>query len=103
MSNIKNDSLITEFKAWLTPILISILGIMLWSQLSELKEDVKKLLAYQASNDVKVSMLEKEVDILRQKYDGQTIYSSRENNFPKQGFAKKEEEPKVPTPKETPL
>jgi hypothetical protein len=103
MSNIKNDSLITEFKAWLTPILISILGIMLWSQLSELKEDVKKLLAYQASNDVKVSMLEKEVDILRQKYDGQTIYSSRENNFPKQRFAKKEEGPKVPTPKETSL
>jgi hypothetical protein len=103
MSNIKKDSLITEFKAWLTPILISILGIMLWSQLSELKEDVKKLLAYQASNDVKVSMLEKEVDILRQKYDGQTIYSSRENDFPKQRFAKKEEGPKVPTPKETPL
>ena len=103
MSNIKNDSVITAVKAWLTPILVSIVGIMLWSQLSELKEDVKKLLAYQAANDVKVSMLEKEIDILREKYDGQTRYSSREHDSPERAIAKKEEGPKVPTPEETDL
>jgi len=98
MSNIKNDVIITTIKAWLTPILISIVGIMLWSQLSELKEDVKKLLAYQAANDVKVSMLEKEIDILREKYDTQTRYSNFNPITPERATAKKEEGPKVPTP-----
>jgi len=98
MSNIKNDVIITTIKAWLTPILISIVGIMLWSQLSELKEDVKKLLAYQAANDVKVSMLEKEIDILREKYDTQTRYSNFNTTTPERATAKKEEGPKVPTP-----
>ena len=103
MSNITNDAVITALKAWLTPILISIVGIMLWSQLSELKEDVKKLLAYQAANDVKVSMLEKEIDILREKYDGQTRYSPGGYNPQERAVAKKEEGPKVPTGEETSL
>lgn len=103
MSNIKNDVIITTIKAWLTPILISIVGIMLWSQLSELKEDVKKLLAYQAANDVKVSMLEKEIDILREKYDSQTRYSSFNTTTPERATAKKEEGPKVPTPEDSNL
>ena len=103
MSNIKNDVIITTIKAWLTPILISIVGIMLWSQLSELKEDVKKLLAYQAANDVKVSMLEKEIDILREKYDAQTRYSNFNPTTPERATAKKEEGPKVPTPEDSNL
>lgn len=103
MSNVKNDAVLTVIKAWLTPILISIVGIMLWSELSELKQDVKKLLAYQAANDVRVSMLEKEVDILREKYDAQGRYSANNSYFPERATAKKEEGPKVPLPDEAPL
>lgn len=97
MSNTKQDVILTTVKSYITPILISILGIMLWSQLSELRGDVKKLLAYQAANDVKVSMLEKEVDILREKYDSQARYTSERISFPERATPKKEDGPKVPT------
>lgn len=101
MSNIKNDVIITTIKAWLTPILISIVGIMLWSQLTELKQDVKKLLAYQSANDVKVSMLEKEIYILREKYDSQAKYFNSNAIISEKATAKKEDEPKVPTPEDS--
>lgn len=38
-----NDS-ITNVKAWLTPILMSILGIMIWQDVVEMKEDLKELI-----------------------------------------------------------
>ena len=103
MRNTNQDVILTTIKSYITPILISILGIMLWSQLSELREDVKKLLAYQAGNDVKVSMLEKEIDILREKYDAKPRYTSESITLPERATAKKEEGPKVPTPEETNL
>lgn len=103
MAHVKNDDILNAIKAYITPVLISILGIMLWSQLTELREDVKKLLAYQAANDVKVSMLEKELDILREKYDTQSRYSTESIRLPERATAKKEEGPKVPSPEETNL
>lgn len=101
MRNNNQDTIITAVKSYITPILISILGIMLWTQLTELREDVKKLLAYQAANDVKVSILEKEIDILREKYDLKPRYSTERIQLPERATAKKEEGPKVPSPEET--
>lgn len=103
MPNPQQDVILTTLKSYITPILISILGIMLWSQLSELRGDVKKLLAYQAGNDVKVSMLEKEINILREKYDNSTRYSAERIILPERATAKKEDAPKVPSPEETNL
>lgn len=103
MNNTKPDVIINTLKSYITPILISILGVMIWSQLSELRNDVKKLLAYQAANDVKVSMLEKEIDILREKYDTQIRYTSEQIILPRREIPKKEEGPKVPSPEETSL
>tara|TARA_R110000868_G_scaffold140731_1_gene356690 strand:- start:166 stop:477 length:312 start_codon:yes stop_codon:yes gene_type:complete len=100
MPNTKPDVILTTVKSYITPILISILGIMLWGQLSELREDVKKLLAYQAANDVKVSILEKEIDNLREKYDSQSRHITGHVSFPERATAKKEEGPKIPTAEE---
>lgn len=75
---------LSAVKAWLTPILMSILGVMIWHDLNEMKKDIKILLAKDSANQVRIDQLERDVDILRkQMYLGITA-SSR--------FAKKEED-----------
>ena len=78
---------LSAVKAWLTPILMSILGVMIWHDLNEMKKDIKILLAKDSANQVRIDQLERDVDILRkQMYLGITA-SSR--------FAKKEEDPEL--------
>jgi hypothetical protein len=78
---------LSAVKAWLTPILMSILGVMIWHDLNEMKKDIKILLAKDSANQVRIDQLERDVDILRkQMYLGITATSR---------FAKKEEDPEI--------
>ncbi len=60
-----SEDKLSSFKAWLTPILMSILGIMIWHDLNEMKTDIKTLLAKDSANQIRIDQLEKDVDLLR--------------------------------------
>lgn len=62
-----NSEIISAVKDWVSPMLIAIVGTLLWSDLSELKNDVKMLLIQQSENATRIQMLERDVDILKQK------------------------------------
>jgi hypothetical protein len=94
---VEKDKVISALKEWLTPTLISIVGVMLWTELTELRADVKTLLMKTSATEAKLAMLEKEVDYLRNNSNVQrnepTIRFPYERATPK-----KEDGPKVPSP-----
>jgi hypothetical protein len=61
-----NSDIISAIKEWASPMLIAIVGTLLWSDLSELKTDVKTLLIQQSENATRIELLEKDVQILKQ-------------------------------------
>lgn len=80
---------VSAIKAWLTPILMSILGVMIWHDLNEMKRDIKTLLAKDSANQIRIEQLEKDVEIMKKQiYLGMTSYNK---------YMKKEEEPKLET------
>lgn len=67
-----NDS-ITNVKAWLTPILMSILGIMIWQDVVEMKEDLKELIKRDSATQIRIFELEKDIELIqKQLYLGRT-------------------------------
>lgn len=89
---------IGKVKEWITPSLVSIVGIMLWSQLTELRTDVKQLLITQSGNVVKIANLEQDIDELKTNYLSHELASLRKESEPNK-VGKKEEDPEVPTGK----
>lgn len=61
-----NSDIISAIKEWASPMLIAIVGTLLWSDLSELKTDVKTLLIQQSENATRIELLERDVQILKQ-------------------------------------
>lgn len=103
MSSSGKDPVVSRVKEYITPGLITILGVMLWAELSELKTDVKTLLARDAASSMKIDMLEKEIDRVRQRVcsDNKPLaYQSPVSTPWYKMIAKKEEEPQVPKPQE---
>jgi hypothetical protein len=88
----------STIREWLTPSLISILGIMLWSELTELKRDVKTLLIANGSTNTKVMMLQEQIDYLRNKLDNHGYRQSAAGLPSQRATPKKEDGPKVPDP-----
>lgn len=66
MPNNNNSDIISAIKEWASPMLIAIVGTLLWSDLSELKTDVKTLLIQQSENATRIELLERDVQILKQ-------------------------------------
>jgi hypothetical protein len=89
---------IRQVKEWITPSLISIVGMMLWSQLTELRTDVKQLLITQSGDVVKITSLEKDVEELKTNYLSHELAALRKESEPNK-VGKKEEGPEVPTGK----
>lgn len=97
-NDISDKKAVSAIKEWLTPSLITIVGVMLWSQITELKQDVKTLLVSISATDTKLAMLEKEVDYLRAN-NISNEYNTGESRMPFQrAIPKKEDGPKVPDP-----
>lgn len=88
---------------WLTPSLVTAVGVMVWTQLSEVRQDIKTLLEAVSYTEAKLMMLEKEVDYLR----SNVVYNDRQYQQPSLQFPydratpKKEEGPRVPNPEAT--
>jgi hypothetical protein len=66
MAEVKNSSVVNSIKVWVFPSLVTILAMMIWRDVNELRSDVKQLLAESSSNKVKVENLEKQVQQLNQ-------------------------------------
>jgi len=95
MTNVNNERVINSVKQWLTPGLISLVGMMIWGQLSELKSDVKTLLINQGVTQTKLLALEKEVDYLKNNRQYATTYRDFSTS---RAVPKKEEGPQIPEP-----
>ena len=65
-----NDSpVIDQVKAWLLPGVVGLGFMMFQSNLTEMKADIKQLLAQSERDQVKIEYLEQEVQLLREKLE----------------------------------
>jgi hypothetical protein len=74
-----HDSTYNQFKNWVFPSLVSILGMMIWNDVVEIKTDVKALIAQSNVDKTRIDNLEREV------YKKSTTYKSP---FPPAEFPK---------------
>ena len=51
-----------EIKAWITPGLITVFWVVSWASVTEIKQDIKKLLESKAQLDVIIPTMEKRID-----------------------------------------
>jgi hypothetical protein len=56
-----HDSTYNQFKNWVFPSLVSILGMMIWNDVVEIKSDVKTLMAQSNVDKTRIDNLEREV------------------------------------------
>jgi hypothetical protein len=63
----KSPDVVSKIKAWLFPTVVTVLTSMILKDLSELKNDVKQLLAQSNIDKTKIESLEKQIDMLNQK------------------------------------
>lgn len=57
----QKTSIIDSVKLWIFPTLVSILSMMIWMEVRDLKQDVKQLLAQSNIDKTKIEMLERQV------------------------------------------
>jgi hypothetical protein len=62
------DNVIDQIKIWLTPSVVSIIGIMIWSDMQEMKSDIKALLQESSSQREKIKSLEQDVALIKGTY-----------------------------------
>jgi hypothetical protein len=55
------DSTYNQFKSWIFPALVSALGMMIWSDVTEIKKDVKALMLQSSIDKTRIDNLEREV------------------------------------------
>lgn len=71
MQNLENHSkeqVISALKEWASPILIAIVGMLLWRDVTEMRADIKLLLTQQSADRVKIEQLEDDVKLLKELY-----------------------------------
>lgn len=59
------DQVISILKEWASPVLIGIVGMLLWRDVTEMRSDVKLLLIQQSSDRVKIEQLETDMKMLK--------------------------------------
>ena len=57
----KESSTIETFKVWIFPTLVSILAMMIWNDVNEIKADVKMLMAQSNIDKTRIDNLERQV------------------------------------------
>jgi len=51
----------SQFKSWIFPGLVSILGMMIWNDVTEIKKDVKALMLQSSVDKTRIDALERQV------------------------------------------
>lgn len=59
------EQVISILKEWASPVLIAIVGMLLWRDITEMRSDVKLLLIQQSSDRVKIEQLETDMKMLK--------------------------------------
>ena len=67
---------------WLFNTMATILGLLIWYDVSELRQDVKKLLSETTTNVTEISNLKQRVDRLEQKVDRISAFTPEESEKP---------------------
>ena len=62
-----NSQAVNQIKVWFFPILMGILGTIIWSDVKDIKADVKALMAQSNIDKTRIDNLEKQVDFFRQR------------------------------------
>jgi len=57
----KDNPALFAFKIWIFPGLVSILGLMIWNDVSEIKADVKALMAQSNIDKTRIDNLERQI------------------------------------------
>lgn len=57
----KSSPAIESFKVWIFPTLVSILAMMIWNDVNEIKADVKALMAQSNIDKTRIDNLERQV------------------------------------------
>lgn len=60
------EEVISILKEWASPLLIAIVGMLLWRDVTEMRADIKLLLTQQSADKVKIDQLEKDVQMLKE-------------------------------------
>lgn len=58
---IKENPAIAAFKVWVFPSLVSIISLMIWNDVNEIKADVKALMAQSNIDKTRIDNLERQV------------------------------------------
>ena len=64
-SEYPKEQVISILKEWASPVLIGIVGMLLWRDVTEMRNDVKLLLTQQSADRVKIEQLEDDVKLLK--------------------------------------
>lgn len=72
------EEVISILKEWASPVLIAIVGMLLWRDVTEMRADIKLLLTQQSADRVKIEQLEKDVDMLKEVI----LRSSERSSYP---------------------
>lgn len=67
MASVPQNALLTTVKSWLFPTVLSILALMLYDDIKEIKTDVKQLLSQSAADHVEIINLKEETNTLHNK------------------------------------
>jgi hypothetical protein len=87
-------NVIDKIKIWASPVIVSILGMMIWADVTEMKRDIKRLLEVSSSQQARIESLEKDLALIKGNYFRK---ASNEDDVPKKKlpffipFAKHEE------------
>lgn len=76
-----NEKVMTAVKAWITPFLLIGIATILYDDISEMKTDIKVLLAQSSADAVKIEYLQQEVESLKNKvYTGNKPINNDEDD-----------------------
>jgi len=79
MDNIphSNPDTIRHIKEWLTPILTGIIGLFIWTSVSEMRTDIKTLLAQQSTTTANIDNMKNDIVMLKATVYGQQKFDSK--------------------------
>jgi len=61
-------SVIDKLKIWASPAILSVLGMMIWSDITEMKKDIKRLLEVSSAQEAKIQSLERDLSLIKGNY-----------------------------------
>lgn len=62
------NTTIDKIKIWASPVIVSILGMMIWADVTEMKKDIKRLLEVSSAQQARIESLEKDLSLIKGNY-----------------------------------